>query len=537
MRHVSVSVRPAGRLELVAAAGGAGVLAAALVWLGPPGADLAAHVYQRALYLQHGFVLWNNFWYAGRYSFVNYSVLYYPLAAALGIKLLAVLTVSLSVAAFAAVVRNEWGAQARWSIRVFAVVWAALVLSAAYPFMLGCAFALVSLWFLQRARRVWFTASALCTLAASPLAFLLLVVVLAGVALARRREAATFVAPAAAIAVIGCGELLLQRMFPQRGRFPFSIEEFAAASAFCLLGIAVTWRVASARALRWMFVAYLAACTVAFAVSSPVGENIARLRFVAAPIAVLTLSLRNWRPRLLCAGVLALAVSWNLTPLAASFLRAVDDPAANAAYWAPTTRYLRAHLPLGYRVEAVDTANHWPAYFLAGARIPLVRGWFRQEDFPQNRVLYGRFGPAAYVRWLRRMGVRYVVLTSRPPDYSARAETHLLASGRSQLKVVFSTPRVRVFAVPAPRAFVSAPARVLAFGYTTIRLAIPRAGAYRLAVTYTPYWRSSAGCLQRTLDGMTELIAHRPGRVLLRFSVTPARALETIAGQSTESCG
>jgi hypothetical protein len=30
---------------------------------------------------------------------------------------------------------------------------------------------------------------------------------------------------------------------------------------------------------------------------------------------------------------------------------------------------------------------------------------------------------------------------------------------------------------------------------------------------------------------------HRPGRVLLRFSVTPARALETIAGQSTESCG
>jgi hypothetical protein len=25
--------------------------------------------------------------------------------------------------------------------------------------------------------------------------------------------------------------------------------------------------------------------------------------------------------------------------------------------------------------------------------------------------------------------------------------------------------------------------------------------------------------------------------VLLRFAVTPARALETIAGQSTESCG
>jgi hypothetical protein len=537
MRQVSVSVRPAGRVELVGAAGGAGLLAAALVWLGPPGTDLAAHVYQRALYLQHGFVLWNNFWYAGRYSFVNYSILYYPLAAALGIKLLAVLTVSTSVAAFAAVVRHEWGAQARWSIWVFAVVWAALVLSAAYPFMLGCAFALLSLWSLQRARRVWFAAAALCALAASPLSFLLLVIVLAGVALARRREAGTFIAPAAAIVVIGSGAFLLERMFPQRGRFPFSVEEFAAATTFCLLGIAVTWRVASARALRWMFIAYLAACTMAFAVSSPVGENIARLRFVAAPIAVLTLSLRNWRPRLLCAGALALAVSWNLTPLAASFVRAVDDPAARAAYWAPTTRYLRAHLPLGYRVEAVDTANHWPAYFLADARIPLVRGWFRQEDFPQNRVLYGRLGPAAYVRWLRRMGVRYVVLTSRPPDYSARAETQLLSSGRSQLKIVYSTPRVRVFAVPAPRAFVSAPARVLALGYTTIRLAVPRAGAYRLAVTYTPYWWSRAACLQRSPDGMTELIVPRPGTVLLRFAVTPARALETIAGRSTGSCG
>jgi hypothetical protein len=285
-----------------------------------------------------------------------------------------------------------------------------------------------------------------------------------------------------------------------------------------------------------MFAAYLVACTVAFAISSPVGENIARLRFAAAPIAVLTLSLRNWRPRLLCAGALALAVSWNVTPLAASFVRAVDDPAAHAAYWAPTTRYLRAHLPLGYRVEAVDTANHWPAYFLAGARIPLVRGWFRQEDFPQNRVLYGRFGPAAYVHWLRRMGVRYVVLTSRPPDYSARAETQLLSSGRSQLKVVHSTPRVRVFAVPSPRALVSAPARVLALGYTTIRLAVPRAGAYRLAVTYTPYWRSRAGCLQRSPDGMTELVVHRPGTVLLRFVVTPGRALETIAGRSTGRC-
>src|SRR6058998_3310914 len=109
MPSVTARLRLGGRAELVAAAGGAGVIAAALVWLGPPGTDLAAHVYQRALYLQHGFVLWNNFWYAGRYSFVTYSVLYYPLAAVVGIKLLALLSVALAALAFAVVIGREWG--------------------------------------------------------------------------------------------------------------------------------------------------------------------------------------------------------------------------------------------------------------------------------------------------------------------------------------------------------------------------------------------------------------------------------------------
>ncbi|MGB8003857.1 MAG: hypothetical protein WCF27_06295, partial [Gaiellaceae bacterium] len=156
---------------LLGPAAGAVVLAALLVWLGPPGTDLAAHAYQRTLFLQHGFVLWNNFWYAGRYSFVTYSVLYYPLAALLGIKLLAVLIVGGSVTVFAAVVRREWEEESTWAIRAFAVVWALLVVSAAYPFMLGSALALLALWSLQHGRRGSFAACALLTLAASPLAF------------------------------------------------------------------------------------------------------------------------------------------------------------------------------------------------------------------------------------------------------------------------------------------------------------------------------------------------------------------------------
>jgi hypothetical protein len=532
----TTTVRPQGHADLLIPAGCAGLLAALLVWLGPPGTDLAAHVYQRTLFIEHGFVLWNNFWYAGRYSFVNYSVLYYPLAAAIGIKLLAVLTVTVAVIGFAAVVRHEWELHSRWTIRAFALVWALLVVSAAYPFMLGMALALLSLWSLQNDRLWVFAGLTLLTLAASPLAFLLLVVLLAGVALAGRGEPRRFAAPAAAIASVAALEFLMRRMFPGRGTFPFSPQEFLAAGAFCLTGVALTWKVAGARLLRWTYVVYFVACTAAFTISSPVGENIARLRFVAAPLAILTLSLRRWQPRFLCAVALVLALSWNLTPLAASFVRGVNDPAAHAEYWSPTITYLKRHLPPSYRVEAVDTAGHWPADFLARARIPLARGWFRQEDFPQNRVLYGEFGAKAYVAWLRRVSVRYVVLTSALPDYSSSAEARLLRSGRSGLAAVYRTPTTTIFEVSSPRPLITAPARVLALGYASIKIAVPVQGKYLLNVTYAPYWHTRAGCLTRAPDGMTELTVRRTGIVSLRFAVTATRALEAMVGTQPEPC-
>src|SRR3954467_5884632 len=114
--------RPLAREALLSAVVGA-ALAGLLIWLGPPGVDLAAHAYQRTFLLQHGFAIWNNFWYAGRYSFVTYSFIYYPLAAVLGIKLLAVFSIGVSALAFALVVWREWGPSARFSSRAFALVW------------------------------------------------------------------------------------------------------------------------------------------------------------------------------------------------------------------------------------------------------------------------------------------------------------------------------------------------------------------------------------------------------------------------------
>ena len=75
-------------------------------------------MYQRSLSSEHGFApLWNNFWYAGRYSFITYSILDYPLAAALGIGLLAVASIAAGAWAFAVLAVREWGTAARWASR------------------------------------------------------------------------------------------------------------------------------------------------------------------------------------------------------------------------------------------------------------------------------------------------------------------------------------------------------------------------------------------------------------------------------------
>src|SRR5581483_5160408 len=129
----------------------AAALAALLLWA-PPGIDWAAHAYQRTFLLHHGFAIWNNFWYAGRYSFVTYSLLYYPLAAILGIRVLALASISTAVFAFSMVVFRQWGPASRLSSRTFAVLWVGIIGAAAFPFALATSFALLALWALQENR-------------------------------------------------------------------------------------------------------------------------------------------------------------------------------------------------------------------------------------------------------------------------------------------------------------------------------------------------------------------------------------------------
>jgi hypothetical protein len=524
--------RPAVSREAVLCAALAATLAALLAWLGPPGTDFAAHVYQRALFLRHGYTLWDDFWYAGRYSFVDYSLLYYPLAVLIGIRVLAVATVSVAALGFAALAAGEWGPLARWSSRSFAVVWAGVLLSAAFPFALGVALALLALWALQVGHRWRFAVLTLLTLAASPVALVLLVVVLAGVALGRRGTPRDAAVPALVLVAAVATELVLVRLFPGTGRYPFSAPEAAMALGFCILGFACTWRVENARVLRYVFAAYAVAIAAVDLVPSGLGENIARLRYVALPLAVLIVALRRWRPLPLVLAVMVLALAWNVTPLAASLVHSEADVTAHAAVWRAPLAYLHAHLRPGYRVEAVDTAEHWPDFYLAESGIPLVRGWFRQDDFPFDAVLYRHLTAGAYRRWLRRLGVAYVVLTRSPPDYSSRQEAALVRSGRAGLRRIWASPEIAIYTVPRPRPIVTGPGRptVLALRESVLLVRVNNRGTYVLAVRWSPYWHASRGCLARTRGGMLRLRTRTAATVRIAFDVDASSLLDAFAG-------
>ena len=498
--------------EALVAAVAAGLVAALLAWLGPRGGDYAAHAYQRDLFLRHGFTFWDNYWYAGRYAFAGYSLLYYPLAAWLGIELLAVLCVVVAAAAFAWLVEREWGERAVWASRAFAVLWAGVVLTGEFPFALGMALALLVLVALQAGRQ-WLGALLIfAVVAASPVAFVLLAVATVGMGSIRRyRSVASCALVAAAIA-----ELALLRVFRAGGTLGFPWIEAVEAIVFCLAGIALTLGAERSAGLRRFLVVYLVVVVAAWVIPSGLGHDVARVRLLALPLVLLLAALRRWRPLPAVAAAVAFAAVWNVQPLASQWVASSADGSRAPTVWTAPISWLHAHLRPGYRVEAVDTSQHWPAYYLAGRGIPLARGWFRQDDFPFNRLLYApSLDYRNYVAWLHRLGVAYVVVTRFPLDHTAVAEYAMVTT---TLPRVFRTADVSIYAVPHARSIASGGARVLALHQASLVVRVPRAGDYRIAVRWSTFSSSSNGVTYHLPDGMTGLRALRPGVATLSFA-------------------
>ena len=139
------------RRETVLAGAVTATVAAALLVVGPAPGDAAAHLY-RTLLVQHGALVWDNYWYAGNYPLASYSVLYYLPAALVGNLPLVFAASVASTLLFASIAMREWGDSALWPIRVFSALAAAPLFTGLYAYSLGFTTMLATLKLLQLRR-------------------------------------------------------------------------------------------------------------------------------------------------------------------------------------------------------------------------------------------------------------------------------------------------------------------------------------------------------------------------------------------------
>jgi hypothetical protein len=507
---------------------------ALLIW-DPRTRDLAAYVFRADLFERNGFQIWNASWYGGHYLF-SQSVLFPPLGALLGVRLLGAISVVAGVYLFDCLVRERWGDQARLASLWYAVGATTLLASGRMGFALGVAFALASLRALQLDRTLLSVAAAVgCTLA-SPVAGVFLVGAVAAGLLGEPRATRPdmpwlgvgVVAPLAAVNLV----------FPDAGREPFAFSAWIALPLWCIGALYLTRGLQGERPLRMVIGAYLVVGTVVWLFPNPLGGNAARLgSLFGGPVLAAVLLAR--RPPLrwpLVALVLAGSAYWQFQGAVRDVVESQGDRSTSTSYYEPLIGWLRAHDGHRSRIEVPFTFNHWETTYLA-PEFSLARGWLRQLDRDRNKLFYeGHLTDRRYRDWLLKEGVRYVALADADSDYSATKERRLVTSAPPYLELRSTLPHWRVYevkgALPLVQSVDGGSARLVEFGSSSFTLAVEKPGTFTVRIRKTPYWAvsSGSGCVGREGD-WTSVRADRTGLMRISADFSFERAIRAAFGR------
>ncbi len=522
----------------------AAAIAAALLYLaGPPGGDAATHLYQTELFRQHGIVFWDNLWYAGRYSFVNYSLLYYPAAVLTAPVVVIAGAVGAGTTAAVLLIQRQWPNLGLLPAICVAISLPLEVIAGVYPFLLGVAFSLWMLVAVQSGALRWASLLAILAIATHSLAFGMAVLVLASWALTDRTWIASvrhriFAGVLIALAIM---QLVLLRLFSLPGaHYIFDPKDLIAILVICGVGGALSARRPEFRGLRMMFIIYGLLSLIDYAIPNAIGGN--AVRFAATfgiVVIIIPLAARRFRPALLTVVCLVIVAVWQAIPPVNEWRYSASAQGQSAAYWTPALRFLDAHNDPNFRVEVVQSKRYWEAYYIARDHHAMARGWYRQDDFPANKVLYGTLTPANYQSWLRTLGVNYVLLSTDQLDFTSIQEAHLLRSGRSGLRAVAHGGAWTIYALPQPTPIVTPTrnAKVVALSGTQLHIAVLHPGWIDIRLHDTPYWSAvsstAQSCIRPAANGMIALRIDRPGMVTLSFEVTPQHMMDALLGRSS----
>jgi hypothetical protein len=497
-------------------------LAAMMLLWSPPVGDLAAQVFRTELFHEAGLAIWNGSWYGGHYT-LTYSVLFPPLGALLGLQVVGGLSVVGSAYLFDRLVRNRWGAEARWATLWFAAGVVTLLADGQLAFALGVALGLASLRCLQRGRSgLGALAAAGCALASPVAAVFLAGVVLAGAWQGRGRPVSR---GALLVGALALGLTLAPNIaFPEPGHFPFVFSSYVAIPLWCAGALILTQGVVrEERQFRQVVLGYLIVATLVWLVPNALGGNAVRLGalFGGPVLAAVVLSRRPkatappWLFALVLGATLIGSLYWQLTASVTQIARSVGDPSTSSAYFDPAARWLRAHGGEGRRIEVPPTANHWESAYLA-PKFELARGWLRQLDTTRDDIFYDQseLTNRAYSAWLRGNAISYVALPDAPLDYSSSAEQKLILSEPSYLTLRHQTEHWRIYAVKNPKPLVApiagGRAQTLWVGRQGFALDVTKPGRFLVRVNFTPYWSIShgSGCLLRGGNWTVARTAH-----------------------------
>jgi len=506
----------------------AAALVAAWLIVYPHSPDLAAQVYRVGLFRQLGFAVWDEHWYAG-HEMLGYSLLFPPLGALLGVRVVGAASVLASAVLFERLTAAVYGRPSRWAAVWFAVAAVCDVWVGRVTFALGVALALAAVLALVRGRSVAAVVLAALCAAASPVAGALLALAGLSAALARRspRIVLTLGAPAGAVI------LALALLFPEGGREPYPLLSFVA-TALVVVAFAVALGPGQ-RPLRIGAGVYLLACVLCLLIPSPMGSNVERYGvLLAGPLLLCA------RPRASAAVAVALlaAAVWTVWGPVRETVAVAGSEATSAAYYAPVERFLAARAGGPVRVEVPLTRSHWEAALLAPT-VSLARGWDKQLEERYDGVLLrsGLTAPA-YDSWLHEQAVSYVALPDTQLDASSAQEGRLLAAGLPYLREVFAGEHWRIYEVLAPTPIASGPGRLTALGHDSFALQAHAPGRFVVRVHYTRYFTLTvgSGCVSPAPGGWTAVTADSAGPLRVTASFSLARAFAA-GGSCSRSAG
>jgi hypothetical protein len=477
------------------------VAIACLIWgTNPP--DLAAATFRADLFADHGFLLWNNQWYSGHYL-LSYSVIYPPLGALLGPRLVGALAAVAAATLFAILARRRFGATALVPSLWFAVGVASWILTGRIPFLLAIPFGLAAL--LPRSSRSLWAAALFAALAslASPVAGLF--VALAGVAVGAAGERWRGIA-----LVLGAGLpiAILNLAFPVRGEEPFAFTSFIAVP---LLAAAIVWLVPTRfRALRIGAVLYAIAAALAYVIPTALGGNVTRLgALFAGPVLALVL----WpRGRVVVVAVSIPLLYGQLVGPVRDVAKSAGEPSTERAFYEPLLgelESLREGAP-PFRVEVPPTVNRWEADYVA-SDFPLARGWLRQLESDDFDLFSGdNLDAGSYLGWLHDHGVAYIAVPNAPLDWLAKDEVDLIDSGLPYLHPVWSNDDWRLYRVEA-----GLPLLASEIGPDWFAVSVPRPGKYPVRINFSPTWTVTEGdaCVSRGENGNAAVQAKSAGTI------------------------